>query len=115
MSNQSDEQRAGFRLMYATFPDQETAERIAQRLIGERLAACVNILPEVRSVYRWEGKVESSVEVAMLIKTTSQQAGNARDVILLDHPFDTPAILSLDIDAKASSSAFLEWIQSSTK
>ncbi len=102
-------------LLYATAPDAETAETIAKALVQDRMAACVNILPGMRSVYRWEGTVEAAEECVMIIKTTADQAQAARAAVLRLHPYETPCVLAIDIDASASGRAFLDWIADSVR
>jgi periplasmic divalent cation tolerance protein len=101
-------------LLYATAPDVETARAIASTLISERLAACVNILGAIESVYRWEGKIETAPECAFLVKTTAETAPAARQAILERHPYAVPAILGFEADAAFSSSAFFGWVRSET-
>ena len=103
------------RLLYATAPDEETARRIARALVEDRLAACVNLFPQMRSVYRWEGSVESASETAMIVKTTASAADRARDRILNLHPYDEPAVIALEVDGVRSSIPFLEWIARETR
>lgn len=103
------------RLLYVTAPDEETARRIAEALIADRLAACVNILAPMRSVYRWEGKIEEGIETPMIVKTSAAKAPAARDRILDIHPYDTPAVIALDVDAAASSAAFRAWVADETR
>jgi len=102
------------RLLYATAPDAATAEAIAGALIEARLAACVNILRGMHSVYRWEGRVETAEEVVLVVKTTADAAPAARDLILERHPYDEPAVLALPVDRSASSKAFCDWIAGET-
>ncbi len=101
-------------LLYATAPDAQTARAIAAALVEGRLAACVNILGEIQSVYRWEGAVETAAEWAFLVKTTEQAAPEARRAILSRHPYATPAIVGLAIDGPTSHAGFLDWIQTQT-
>ena len=98
--------------VYIVTADMAEAERIAEALVGERLAACVNILGAVRSVYRWQGAVERADEVAMIAKTTETlfDALNARVRIL--HSYDTPAIVAWPI--VAGDAAYLDWIGAET-
>ncbi len=103
------------RLLYVTTPDEETARRIAEALVEEHLAACVNILAPMRSVYRWEGVIEDSVETPMIVKTSAAKAATARDRVLELHPYETPAIIALDVEAGASAPAFLQWIEDETR
>ncbi len=69
-------------LALVTAPDAETAERIARALVGERLAACVNLVPGLRSIYRWEGRVESEAEVLLVVKTRRDRAGDLEERVL---------------------------------
>jgi periplasmic divalent cation tolerance protein len=94
-----DDLRAGEILIgFCTVPDRDSAERIAHALVTERLAACVNIIPQVVSVYRWEGKVEQSEELLLLIKTTRQvRADLLRDRLLTLHPYDVPEFLLVPV------------------
>ena len=85
-------------LVYTTFPDAETALRIGETLVRERLAACVNVLPGMRSVYAWKGAIEGGEEVVALVKTRT----GLRDAIgaaLKDrHPYETPILFFLEPD-----------------
>jgi periplasmic divalent cation tolerance protein len=98
--------------VYIVAADTAEAERIAEALVAERLAACVNILGAVRSVYRWQGAVERADEVAMIAKTTETlfDALNARVRAL--HSYDTPAIVAWPI--VAGDAAYLDWIAAET-
>ena len=102
------------RLVYITAPDDETADRIAATLVEERLAACVNVIPGMRSVYRWEGKIARDEETVLIAKTTRALApalaARAREL----HPYDEPAIVALDVDPAGSSAPFLAWIAKET-
>lgn len=91
-----------------TAPDLEVAARLARAFVGERLAACVNLVPGVHSIYRWEGKVEDDAEVLLVVKThaTRRQALAARLREL--HPYDVPELVFLDVSA--GSAPYLEWI-----
>ena len=86
-----------------TAPDSKTADQIATRLVEERLAACVQQLPEISSTYVWEEKVERETEILLLIKTTGDAFTSVSEVILDIHPHDTPEILAVPVkDALAS-------------
>jgi periplasmic divalent cation tolerance protein len=97
--------------LYATAPDAVTARRIADALVARKAAACVNILPGMTSVYRWQDAVESASEVVLIVKCARAAAGRARAAILELHPAMTPAIACLAVDAECSSAAFLKWIE----
>lgn len=100
----------GWVILYTTWPDAETAEACAAEAVASRLAACANILGPMRSIYRWEGAVEQSAEIPMLLKTTRAAAPALRDMIAAVHPYATPCIAALPLEAEASSAAFLSWI-----
>ena len=96
--------------LYVTAPDDAAAARIAETLVSERHAACVNIMPCVKSVYRWKGAIERGEETAMIVKTTSAKAASARALIERLHPYETPVIAAIAVDAARSGGAFLDWI-----
>lgn len=99
-------------LVLANLPDQALAERIADALVEQGLAACVNILPPVKSVYRWQGKVQRDTEVAVFIKTTQARYQELEQAILQAHPYDVPEIIALPITAGLP--AYLAWMQDET-
>lgn len=79
-------------LLYVTFPSRGDAETVAQTVLAERLAACVNILAPCASIYRWQGKVERGEEVPALFKTMPQLAQRLRARIEALHPYDLPVV-----------------------
>jgi len=99
-------------LIYATFPDVETAERICSHLVERRLIACANILPGMRSVFRWEGKVAFEGEVAALLKTVVERSQAAIEEGVRLHPYDTPAFVVLDV--RGGHGPFLNWLKDET-
>ena len=101
----------GEKLIISTAGSRDEASRIAQALVSESLAACVNLVGPVESVYRWQGKVESCDEFLMLIKTTSARAGNAMDRLRELHSYELPEAIELDISG--GSADYLRWIQDS--
>lgn len=91
-----------------TAANREEAARLAEMLVGKRLAACVQILPEMESVYRWQGKIERQREVLLIAKTASAKfAALEREVRAL-HSYETPEIVALPITA--GSSPYLAWL-----
>ena len=96
-----------------TCPDAATAARIASALVDDRLAACVNVLPGVESVYRWQGRVERASEVLLLIKSTRERlpALTARVVEL--HPYELPELVAVDIAGGLP--GYLAWIADATR
>jgi periplasmic divalent cation tolerance protein len=99
-------------LIYATYPDPETAEAGGRALVEAGLAACVNILPGMVSVYRWEGAVERSEECVMIIKTRAVLADAAIAAAKGRHPYTTPAFVILPVEG--GSADYLDWIVAST-
>jgi len=97
--------------VYATFPNADEAERIGHQVVEERLAACVNILGGCRSIYRWQGAVESADEVAAIFKTTAAGADALVTRIAGLHSYDVPAIAVWPIDKLLG--AYAEWVEQS--
>src|SRR5690242_8188604 len=84
-------------LVFSTFPDVQSAKRIGRILVEERLADCVNILPKIESVYRWEKKVEEAEETLCLIKTTIGQYQTLESRIKALHPYEVPEIIAINL------------------
>lgn len=84
------------RLVLITVGEEPTAERLARELVEGQLAACVNLLPGIKSVYRWEGAVQCDPEVLMLVKTTSARLRELEDFLQREHPYDTPECVALE-------------------
>jgi periplasmic divalent cation tolerance protein len=99
-------------LVYATFPSADEAERIGGRLVGDGLAACVNILPGMVSIYEWQGQRHRDEECAMIIKSRASLADRIIETVRGLHPYDNPALVVIDI--AGGSPAFLEWIAEQT-
>src|SRR5215467_14297078 len=96
------------RIVFTTAGSQEEAQKMAQHLVEHKLAACVNIVPRIESIYRWQGKVESSSEWLLLIKTTSGNVPAVEDAIRELHSYDLPECVAIAIDG--GSSEYLDWI-----
>lgn len=99
-------------LVYATFPDIDQARATAGRLVEDRLAACVNILPQMVSVYRWDGAVAEDREVVLIAKTRHGLGRAVTDAITDSHPYDLPAVLILPVGG--GHAPFCRWILSET-
>lgn len=93
---------------FSTCPDAATAEWIARALVDARLAACVNLLPGVRSIYRWDGAVVADDEVLLIIKTTDAQLSALRECLVALHPYDVPELIALPVADGLP--AYLQWI-----
>lgn len=97
--------------VYAVFANADEAERIGRLMVEERLAACVNILPQVRSIYRWQGAVESADEVAAIFKTTHGQTDSLITRIAALHSYDVPCVATWPIDKILA--PYAEWVETS--
>lgn len=100
-------------VVLCTCPDSDTAERISHHLVAEGLAACVNVLPGIRSCYLWQGKVETDDEVLLVIKTRGACYEALESAILSLHPYELPEVIAVPIDRGLP--AYLEWITESTR
>ena len=101
-------------VLYTTWPDAETAETLGRLAVESRLAGCVNVLPPIRSIYRWEGIVNCESETPMLLKTTAGAVERLKDLILKYHPYDTPCILAFRTDPLGCHSGYAEWLGAET-
>ena len=95
-------------IVLTNLPDRAAATRLAALLVENRHAACVNILAECQSMYRWEGKIETATEVPMLIKTTRSAYPRLEEAIRANHPYELPEIVS--VPAGDGLPAYLDWV-----
>ncbi len=98
-------------VVLCTAPDSETAGSIAEALIAEKLAACVNVLPGITSVYRWQGAVEQAEEVLLVIKTGAGAWSRLEARIRALHPYELPEIIAVPIETGQQN--YLDWIRES--
>ncbi|HEX4308688.1 MAG TPA: divalent-cation tolerance protein CutA [Acidobacteriaceae bacterium] len=96
------------RLILTTAPSHREAERIARALVDDRLAACVSILPDLTSVYRWKGDVESAAEILLLIKSTAGNLDRLEEALRRLHSYEVPEFLVLT--PESSSKPYLDWL-----
>ena len=101
-----------YQLVLCTCPDRESAQLIAEQLVDQNLAACVNILPGVISVYRWLGNIEESNEHLLIIKTVSDVFESLVNTINDLHPYELPEVIGVPIDS--GSADYLNWISENT-
>jgi periplasmic divalent cation tolerance protein len=99
--------------VYTTWPSVVEAEKVGREVVGAGLAACVNILPGMISLYRWQGAVERAEEAVMIVKTRASLAERVRSAIRDAHPYDTPAILVLPIESVDHT--YLRWLMDATE
>ena len=95
-------------VVISTCGSEEEAARIAERLVIEKLAACVSVLPQVRSFYRWEGKLENAAEVFLLIKSSREHFDRLRHVLESCHSYQIPEVLALPV--VDGSPSYLNWL-----
>jgi periplasmic divalent cation tolerance protein len=103
----------GALLVLTNLPDRAAAEKLAQALVAQRVAACVSILAPCRSVYRWKDAVQSEEEHPMLIKTTAERYAALEQAIRAAHPYELPEIVAVPIERGLP--AYLEWVAAETK
>lgn len=100
-------------VVLVTTPTPERAAEIARALVEERLAACGNVVPGLRSIYRWEGKVQEDVEALLVLKTTRGRFEALRERVLSLHPYDVPEVIALPVEA--GSAPYLAWLAAETR
>jgi periplasmic divalent cation tolerance protein len=101
------------RLVLCTVPDQQTAETLARALVTEALVACVNIVPHVRSIYRWKGQLCDDSELLLLMKTTEPRLASLAARVRQLHPYETPEIIAAPIVGALG--AYVDWVRSETR
>ena len=99
--------------MMTTMPDMDSAEQLAKALVDHSLAACVNILPEMQSIYRWQGKQRHGSEHQLIIKTHADCYQAIEDYIKENHPYELPEIISLPIEQGLQ--GYLDWVTETTR
>ncbi|MCC6646018.1 MAG: divalent-cation tolerance protein CutA [Polyangiaceae bacterium] len=100
------------RVLVSTAPSEEVAARIARALVERRLVACVNLVPRVRSVYRWQGEVHDDAETLMLMKTTPARAPEVAEALRELHPYECPELIELGVEGGLA--AYLAWVAGAT-
>ncbi len=100
-------------MVFVTAPDQETATRLTTSVVKEELAACGNILPSVRSIYRWQGKVHDEAESMVIFKTTRTGSDRLRERLVELHPYECPEVLVVHTDAGHAD--YLSWVEQSVR
>lgn len=100
-------------LVLTNVPDAVSAEKIARALIDSRAAACVNVLAECHSIYRWQGRVETAAEIPLLIKTTVANYPLVEQIVRTQHPYDVPELIAIPITHGLP--AYLDWLATETE
>lgn len=101
-----------FAVVLVTAPDLKTARALARAALEERLVACVNVVPKLESHYWWQGKIERSAEVLLVMKTRRTRLAALEKLVLARHPYDTPEFVVLPLEA--GSVRYLDWIAANT-
>jgi len=99
-------------VVLCTCPDEATASGIATALLAEELAACVNCVAGIRSMYRWEGQIRDDAEVLLVIKTSRARYGALETLVRARHPYELPEIIALPVVAGARD--YLDWVRQAT-
>ena len=99
-------------VVFMTAANGEEATRLAEMLVGAHLAGCVQILPEMESVYRWQGKIERQAEILLIAKTTREKFDELESEVRALHSYDTPEIVAVPI--VSGSAPYLEWLDEAT-
>lgn len=101
------------RIVLVTAPDLEVASRLGRALVEERLAACVNLVPGLRSIYRWEGQIEEAAEVMLVVKTRQERCEALAARVEALHPYELPEVVVLPIEGGGD--RYLAWILSESQ
>ncbi|MCC7538332.1 MAG: divalent-cation tolerance protein CutA [Deltaproteobacteria bacterium] len=101
-----------FVVVLCTVPEPRVGAEIARILVGRRLAACVNVVPGLTSIYRWKGEIHEDAEALMVIKTRRQNVGALEQAIRSSHPYSVPEVVALPIGA--GSAEYLSWLWTET-
>ena len=100
-------------VVFSTFPSLEKASEVAKALVTERLCACVNLVPQVRSIYRWQGELQDESETLAVIKTTDDRLGELQRRLIALHPYEVPEVLALP--ASGGYAAYFAWVAGETR
>jgi periplasmic divalent cation tolerance protein len=96
------------RVVFVTAPDAETGARIARALVAEHLIACANLVPGIRSIYRWEGQIADETEVLLVLKTRASRCAAVAARVKALHPYALPEVVALPV--VDGSEAYLDWV-----
>jgi periplasmic divalent cation tolerance protein len=103
------DQDAEMIVVYTTFPTEKDAQKVGRELVEEKLAACVNIFPNMISIFRWQGALETGSETAMIIKTKKELESQVFEALAAKHPYSVPAILTFE--PRRIAAPYLEWLR----
>jgi periplasmic divalent cation tolerance protein len=101
-----------FRIVLVTAPSLKVARQLAKCALTQRAAACANLIPRVESHYWWQGKLEKSAEVLIVFKTPARELEKLENLVLENHPYDTPEFIALELTA--GNRRYLDWLEKET-
>lgn len=101
------------KLFYCTTDSQSSANELAASIVEQQLAACVNIIPGITSVYHWDNEIQHDQEWLLLIKTTGDMSETLKEAIMKIHPYDSPELISVDVTDGLPD--YLQWVQDTVK
>jgi|SRR5687768_3248588 len=100
-------------VVFSTFPSADKAADVARTLVSEGLAACVNLVPPVRSIYRWKGEICDDTETLAVIKTTSERFDAMKERLVALHPYEVAEVIAMPVES--GHSPYLDWVARETK
>ena len=100
-------------IVLVTVPDEESGLALAHSLVGERLVACANLVPGLRSIYRWQGRIEEAKELLLILKTRTDLVDELARRVADLHPYDVPEVLALPVGA--GHGPYLDWVAAETR
>ncbi len=106
------DEAAGMIIVYTTFPTENDATIVGNELVGQKLAACVNMFPGMKSIYRWEDAIETGNETAMLVKTRKDLQARVLEAIAAKHPYAVPALIVFE--PRHVAAPYLDWLRNQT-
>jgi len=99
-------------VVFSTFPSEDKAAEVARTLVSAQLAACVNLVPAVRSIYRWHGEICDERETLAIVKTTRERFEALRERLIALHPYEVPEVIALSVDG--GHAPYLAWVAGET-
>jgi len=100
-------------VVLVTVPDEESGLALARSLVDERLVACANLVPGLRSIYRWQGRIEEAKELLLILKTRAELVDELARRVAELHPYDVPEVLALEVSGGLA--AYLDWVEAETR
>ncbi len=99
-------------IVFVTIDDKKQAAKLAKKIVGKRLAACVQIIPGLRSIYEWDGELQDEKELLLIMKTTPQNVAELKEFIEENHPYEVPEFVV--VDAADVSANYMKWVKQNT-